>query len=242
MMDEAALLGESHLLWPSAAETAAPLAGSQFDYQLARRIAGGDMQAFEEFYGRYQRRVYTLCLRMTNDVAEAEDLTQEIFIHVYRKIGSFRGESTMMTWLHRVTVNKVLMHFRKSSVRHERTTKDDVLPEPKVKDAETRSQALAVDRLALDKAVAQLPPGYRAVFLLHDVEGYEHAEIARLCGIAIGTSKSQLHKARMKLRELLKAEFQPQPNNPSEAASVKSEELKAVDDGMVNVKGARQSA
>jgi RNA polymerase sigma-70 factor (ECF subfamily) len=204
------VFSESQLAWAKAPNTAVPLAGSGFDYQLARRIAGGDMQAFEELYQRYHRRVFSLCLRMTNNFAEAEDLTQEIFIHVHRKIGGFRGESTMMTWLHRVSVNKVLMHFRKSSVRLERTTKDDALPEPKVKDAETRSQMLAVNRLALRSAIAQLSPGYRVVFILHEIEGYEHEEIARICGTAVGTSKSQLHKARMRLRQLLKQELQPQ--------------------------------
>jgi RNA polymerase sigma-70 factor (ECF subfamily) len=162
------------------------------------------MQAFEELYGRYHRRVYALCLRMTNNIAEAEDLAQEVFIHVYRKIGSFRGESAMMTWLHRVTVNKVLMHFRKNAVRRERMTLDGESPEPVAKSGETPTHMLAVDRIALDRAIAQLPPGYRAVFILHDVEGYEHAEIARICGTAVGTSKSQLHKARKKLVELLK--------------------------------------
>jgi RNA polymerase sigma-70 factor (ECF subfamily) len=204
MTSQAITLDEGQPVWSSVAKESAPGDASQFDYQLARRVAGGDMQAFEELYNRYHRRVYTLCLRMTNDVAEAEDLAQEIFIHVYRKIGSFRGESTMMTWLHRVTVNKVLMHFRKNSVRRERTTNDGESPEPVVKGAETPSQTLAVDRIALDRAIAQLPPGYRAAFILHDVEGYEHAEIARICGTAVGTSKSQLHKARKKLYELLK--------------------------------------
>ena len=185
-------------------ESTAPTGVSEFDFQLASRIANGDMQAFEELYNRYHRRVYNLCLRMTNDVSEAEDLAQEIFIHVYRKIGSFRGESAMMTWLHRVTVNKVLMHFRKNSVRRERMTEDGEAPEPVVKNAETPGQTQAVDRIALDRAIAQLPPGYRAVFILHDVEGYEHTEIARICGTAVGTSKSQLHKARRKLYELLK--------------------------------------
>ncbi|HEV7844004.1 MAG TPA: sigma-70 family RNA polymerase sigma factor, partial [Pyrinomonadaceae bacterium] len=104
----AAVHGESHPMWSSSTAIATSREASNGEYELARRIAGGDMQAFEELYQRYHRRVYSLCLRMTNQAAEAEDLTQEIFIHVYRKIGSFRGESAMMTWLHRVTVNKVL--------------------------------------------------------------------------------------------------------------------------------------
>jgi RNA polymerase sigma-70 factor (ECF subfamily) len=207
-MDQAVTLSESHILWSGATQTALPLEASQYDYQLACRIAGGDMHAFEEFYQRYHRRVYTLILRMMRNQTEAEDLTQEIFLHVYKKIGSFRGESSMMTWLHRVTVNQVLMHLRKSGVRREKTTEDGEVPEPKVNNAPVPGQLMALDRLALDKAIAQLPPGYRAVFILHDVEGYEHAEIARMLGGCVGTSKSQLHKARKKLRELLKHEFQ----------------------------------
>jgi RNA polymerase sigma-70 factor, ECF subfamily len=205
LMSQAIILDEVHPLWTGVAKGPEPLEASLYDYRLAQRIAGGDMQAFEELYDRYHRRVYTLCLRMTGNQTEAEDLAQEIFIHVYRKIGSFRGESMMMTWLHRVTVNKVLMHFRKNSVRRELMTETGDAPEPKAQAADIPSQTLAVNRIALDRAISQLPPGYRAVFLLHDVEGYEHAEIARICGTATGTSKSQLHKARKKLHELLKS-------------------------------------
>ncbi|HEV7860437.1 MAG TPA: RNA polymerase sigma factor [Pyrinomonadaceae bacterium] len=221
-MDQAATLSNSQLVWSHATETALPPDASAYDYQLACRIADGDMHAFEEFYQRYHRRVYTLCLRMMRNQTEAEDLTQEIFLHVYRKIGSFRGESTMMTWLHRVTVNQVLMHLRKSGVRREKTTEDGVVPEPKVNNAPIPGQMMALDRLVLDKAIAQLPPGYRAVFILHDVEGYEHAEIARMLGGCVGTSKSQLHKARKKLRELLKHDFQLPEQKLSENSSPSS--------------------
>ena len=204
MMNQATTLDEAHPAWPDAIETSRPIEASHFDYQLAQRIAGGDMQAFAELYERYHRRVYSLCVRMTNNAAEAEDLTQEIFIHVHRKIGSFRGESAMSTWLHRVTVNKVLMHFRRNSVRRERTTADGEPPEPGTAPSKLHQPEPVLDRLALERAIAQLPAGYRAVFILHDVEGYEHAEVARICGNSIGTSKSQLHKARKKLSELLK--------------------------------------
>jgi RNA polymerase sigma-70 factor, ECF subfamily len=202
-MNEAMALGQAHLTWSRDDERAAAVDVSDFDYRLAQRVASGDMLAFEEFYERYHRRVYALCLRMTGNTAEAEDLTQEVFIHVYRKIGSFRGDSTLMTWLHRVTVNRTLMHFRKSAVRRERTTEDGATPEPEVRLAERLGQVPAVDRLMLEKAVTQLAPGYRAVFILHDVEGYEHSEIARSLGISTGTSKSQLHKARLRLRQLI---------------------------------------
>ncbi|HMF57700.1 MAG TPA: RNA polymerase sigma factor [Pyrinomonadaceae bacterium] len=206
-MNNSTTLREPLLAWPGAGVRPAPTEASQFDYRLARRIAGGDMQAFEEFYERHRRRVYTLCLRMTGNVAEAEDLAQEVFIHIYHKIGSFRGESSMTTWLHRVTVNKVLMHFRKSSVKREKITEDGESPEPIITGEEFPRQALTVDRITLDRAIAQLPTGYRTVFILHDVEGYEHSEIARMRGISVGTSKSQLHKARMRLRQLLKRDY-----------------------------------
>jgi RNA polymerase sigma-70 factor (ECF subfamily) len=177
------------------------------DHQLAKSAAAGDMVAFEELYRRHNRRVYALCLRMTRSVEEAEDLTQEAFIQLYRKIGSFRGDSAFSTWLHRLTVNQVLMHFRKRSVKLERTTEEGETPEQTVKGTENPNQMPVIDRIALDRAIAQLPPGYRTVFLLHDVEGHEHEEVARILNIAVGTSKSQLHKARMKLRSLLKQQI-----------------------------------
>ncbi|MGB7923260.1 MAG: RNA polymerase sigma factor [Pyrinomonadaceae bacterium] len=174
------------------------------DHALAQASAGGDMQAFEEIYQRHNRRVYSLCLRMTQNVSEAEDLAQEVFIQLFRKIGSFRGESAFTTWLHRMTVNQVLMHFRKRSVKLEQTTEEGETPIQIVRGTENPNHMPVVDRIALDRAIAQLPPGYRTVFVLHDVEGHEHEEIARMLGCSVGTSKSQLHKARMKLRKLLK--------------------------------------
>ena len=173
------------------------------DKTLARKAAEGNIQAFEELYRRHNRRVYSLCLRMTQNVTEAEDLAQEAFIQLFRKIGSFRGDSAFTTWLHRLTVNQVLMHFRKRKVRDEKTTDDGETPEQVVLGTENPTRMPVMDRIALDKAMAQLPPGYRAVFILHDVEGHEHAEIGRMLGCSVGTSKSQLHKARMKLRRLL---------------------------------------
>jgi RNA polymerase sigma-70 factor (ECF subfamily) len=176
------------------------------DHALARLAAEGDMPSFEQLYTRHNRRVYSLCLRMTGNVPEAEDLAQEVFIQLFRKIGSFRGESAFTTWLHRMTVNQVLMHFRKKGVRLEQTTDDGDVPMQIVKGTEDARRMPVVDRIALDKAIAKLPPGYRTVFLLHDVEGHEHEEIARLLGCSVGTSKSQLHKARMKLRHLLRVQ------------------------------------
>jgi RNA polymerase sigma-70 factor, ECF subfamily len=173
------------------------------DFDLAQAAARGDMEAFEALYERYYRRVYSLCLRMVANVTEAEDLTQEVFIQLIRKLGSFRGESAFTTWLHRLTVNHVLMHFRKRGVRLEKTTDEGDVPEQAEVGSDRPQTMPVIDRIALDKAIAQLPPGYRSVFLLHDVEGYEHEEVADMLGCSVGTSKSQLHKARMRLRQLL---------------------------------------
>jgi RNA polymerase sigma-70 factor (ECF subfamily) len=180
------------------------------DYSLTQRSAQGDVFAFEELYARHNRRVFSLCLRMTGSVPEAEDLAQEVFIQLFRKIGSFRGESAFTTWLHRLTVNQVLMHFRKRGVKMEQTTDDGETPVQIVKGTEDPARMPVVDRIALDAAVVQLPPGYRTVFVLHDVEGHEHEEIARMLGCSVGTSKSQLHKARMKLRVLLRQQNSPE--------------------------------
>jgi RNA polymerase sigma-70 factor, ECF subfamily len=174
-----------------------------FDYLLAQKAAHGDTESFESLYQRHNRRVYSLCLRMTANIAEAEDLTQEVFIQLFRKIGSFRGDSAFTTWLHRLTVNQVLMHFRKRGVKLEQTSEDGETPHPVVNGTANPNAMPVVDKIALEKAVDKLPPGYRTVFILHDVEGHEHEEIARMLGCSVGTSKSQLHKARMKLRTLL---------------------------------------
>jgi RNA polymerase sigma-70 factor (ECF subfamily) len=173
------------------------------DYELAQASAHGDMQAFETIYKRHHRRVYSLCLRMVANATEAEDLTQEVFIQLFRKIGSFRGESAFTTWLHRLTVNHVLMHFRKRGVRLEKTTEEGEIGEIQDFLQAGAERPRFVDRIALDKAISELPPGYRTVFVLHDVEGFEHEEVANMLGVSVGTSKSQLHKARMRLRELL---------------------------------------
>lgn len=174
------------------------------DVELAQRSAEGDTSAFEELYRRHFRRVYLLTLRMMGNPTEAEDMTQEVFVHLFNKIGSFRGESAFTTWLHRLSVNQVLMHFRKRSTRSEKTTEEGETPIQIVQGTENPNAMPVVDRISLERAIQQLPPGYRTVFVLHDVEGYEHDEIARMMGVAEGTSKSQLHKARLKLRQLIK--------------------------------------
>jgi RNA polymerase sigma-70 factor (ECF subfamily) len=175
----------------------------QSDAGISQALSGDKMSGFEDLYRTHYRRVYSICLRMTGSVAEAEDLTQEVFIQLHRKLGSFRGEAAFTTWLHRLTVNQVLMHFRKRSVRSELTTDDGEIPDSVDPDTVNPEAMPIVDRIGLEIAISQLPPGYRAVFVLHDVEGYEHEEIARILGCSAGTSKSQLHKARLKLRRLL---------------------------------------
>lgn len=174
----------------------------------------GDLPSFEELFKLHHGKVYALCLRMTGSTAEAEDLTQEVFVLVFRKLDTFRGESAFTTWLHRLTVNHVLMHFRKNRGRKEQLTEDGDLPEHVTKGRNVLGSFPILDRLALDEAIVQLAPGYRAVFILHDVEGLEHSEIANILGCSVGTSKSQLHKARMKLRLLLR-----QPTRPRQIAT-----------------------
>ena len=173
----------------------------------------GSAEAFEILYHAHKRRIYSLCLRMTGNTAEAEDLTQEAFLQLFRKIGTFRGESAFSTWMHRLAVNIVLMRLRKKGLV---TSSWDEPADPDYEGSRTRdfgSEDLAltgsVDRIVLENAIQALPPGYRMIFFLHDVEGYEHQEIAGMMGCSVGNSKSQLHKARMKLRELLQKKRLP---------------------------------
>jgi len=199
-----------------------PIAGEAKAIEAAKR---GDGEAFARLYDLHKRRVYTLCLRMLGNVSAAEDMTQNAFLHLFRKIESFRGESAFSTWLHRLTVNLVLMQLRKRGlnlVSLEETINPSDEDTPR-RDFGSRDQVLAgsVDRVALERAVAALPPGYRMVFVLHDVEGYEHNEIASMLDCSIGNSKSQLHKARLRLRELLRNPSQlpqsPLPSAPAES-------------------------
>ncbi len=183
------------------------------DYELTQASSKGDMIAFEEVYNRHHRRVYAICLRMLKNTNEAEDLTQDVFIQLHRKIGSFRGDSAFTTWLHRLTVNQVLMHFRKRTVKFEKTTEEGDTPVQIVLGSEKPGKMPVVDKIAIQNAIAQLPNGYRNVFILHDVEGFEHEEVARILGCSVGTSKSQLHKARLKLRKLLKRKAPPRLAN-----------------------------
>lgn len=170
----------------------------------------GDADAFEVLYALHKRRVYSLCLRMTGNPTSAEDLTQEAFLQLFRKIATFRGESAFSTWLHRLSVNVVLMQLRKKGlpvVSLEETMEPQQEDGPRFEPgAEDPSLRGSVDRVHLERAIAELPAGYRSVFTLHDIEGYEHNEIAAMMGCSVGNSKSQLHKARLKMRELLQAQ------------------------------------
>jgi RNA polymerase sigma-70 factor, ECF subfamily len=176
--------------------------------EAIRLAQQGDAAAFERLYRLHSRRVYSLCLRMVGNTAEAEDLTQEAFLQLFRKIATFRGESAFSTWLHRLAVNVVLMKLRKKSGTE---TSLEEVTEPDEESGGPRRDfggpdltlSGSIDRLNLQRAVEQLPPGYKAVFVLHDMQGYEHNEIAKIMNCSIGNSKSQLHKARMRLRELL---------------------------------------
>jgi RNA polymerase sigma-70 factor (ECF subfamily) len=155
--------------------------------------------------------VYTLCLRITKNSAEAEDLTQEVFLQLFRKVATFRGDSAFSTWLHRVAVNVALMNLRKKSLPmasepHGSESGEGARTEIGATDY---SLAASIDRILLERSAERLPPGYRVIFLLHDVEGYEHKEIARMMRCSVGNSKSQLHKARRKLRSHLQTRSAP---------------------------------
>jgi RNA polymerase sigma-70 factor, ECF subfamily len=175
--------------------------------QVIQRAREGDRTAFEYLYRLHSRRVYAVCLRMLADPTEAEDLTQEAFLLLFRKIHTFRGESAFSTWLHRLVVNLVLMHLRKKSppiVSIEATPDPDDDTSPNI-DMGAPDLLLegSIDRINLERCIGQLPAGCRTMFVLHDVQGYEHREIAEMLGRSVGDSKSQLHKARTRLRELL---------------------------------------
>src|SRR6266853_3648069 len=176
--------------------------------EAIRLAQQGDAAAFEFIYKDYCGRVYALCLRMLHDPAEAEDLVQEVFIQLFRKIYTYRGESAFSTWLHRLTANLVLMHLRRkkpisislddidgSDEGDDRPQKEIGAPDPQLTGL--------IDRVTLQSAIEQLPRGYREIFTLYDVQGYDHREIAKILGRSVGNSKSQLHKARKRLRELL---------------------------------------
>jgi len=200
---------------PTATETAGHEANrrtnlpSSGEAEILASAQAGDHSAFAQLYSLHKRRIYSLCLRMVGNVAEAEDLTQEAFLQLHRKIATFRGDSAFSTWLHRLTINVVLMHLRKKGLS---LVSMDEAMEPAPEGNPGRSFGApdltlsgSIDRLTLERAVGDLPAGYRLIFVLHDIEGYEHNEIASMLDCSIGNSKSQLHKARLKLRDALRS-------------------------------------
>ncbi len=195
--------------------------------EAIRLAQAGDAVAFEFLYELHSRRVYALCLRMVSNPSDAEDLMQEAFLQLFRKIGTFRSESAFSTWLHRMTVNVVLMRLRKKSLPvaslEEATEPDEDGGGPR-KDIGAPDLRLsgAVDRVNLERSIDRLPPGYRTVFVLHDVQGYEHNEIAGIMGCSVGNSKSQLHKARTRLRDLLQEEIREQARQVRHAAKTQT--------------------
>ena len=177
--------------------------------ELVRKAQQGDEASFEQLYETHKRRVFSLCLRMIGDPSRAEDFSQQAFLQLFRKIGSFRGQSAFSTWLHRLVVNVVLMHLRKKGLDVVPLEETDSSREERPREeygSVDRHLAGSVDRITLQRAIDGLPPGYRRIFVLHDVEGFEHNEIARMTKCSVGNSKSQLHKARLKLRESLRRE------------------------------------
>jgi RNA polymerase sigma-70 factor (ECF subfamily) len=185
--------------------------GDSPEMEAIRLAQQGDAQAFEHLYKLHSKRVFNLCLRMVGDRDEAEDLAQEAFLQLFRKIHTFRGESAFSTWLHRLAFNVVLMRLRKKRIvessLEEMTEPNEDRDKPRREfGAQDAILSGAVDRVVLERAVQQLAAGYRSVFILHDVWGYEHQQIAQILECSVGNSKSQLHKARFRLRKILQTE------------------------------------
>ena len=178
--------------------------GSFLDPMICRAQAG-DAEAFERIYRFHARRVYSLCLHLLHDPVEAEDFAQEVFLQLFRKIHTFRGEAAFSSWLYRLSANVVFVSFRKKKLPMqslEVLDGPDETPEREIGVADRWLSGL-FDRINLEAAIAGLLTGYKEMLILHDVEGYEHYEIAKLLGCSVGNSKSQLHKARKRLRKAL---------------------------------------
>jgi RNA polymerase sigma-70 factor (ECF subfamily) len=188
---------------PASRSTAS--AGREDDRALVDRCLQGDLGAFEELYRAHAGRLFSLTCRMVGNHSDAEDLLQEVFLAAHRKLDTFRGDSALGTWLYRLATNLCLDYLRSRATRSSQVT-DSLDDEPWIADAGSRRLAdQTVSKMDLERALAMLPEGSRAAFVLHDIEGLEHQEVAEVLGIAEGTSKSQVHKARMRLRALLSA-------------------------------------
>jgi RNA polymerase sigma-70 factor (ECF subfamily) len=174
------------------------------ELQLVERCRRGELGAFEDLYRQHSGRLFSLAVRMLGNQADAEDQLQEIFLSAHRKLESFRGESALGTWLYRLAMNQLLDYVRSRAARSGQLT-DGLDDATLLADATGHRLAdRAIERIDLERALAELPDGCRAAFLLHDVEGLEHKEVSDVLGIAEGTSKSQVHKARLRLRGLLR--------------------------------------
>jgi RNA polymerase sigma-70 factor, ECF subfamily len=179
--------------------------------EAIRLAQQGNASAFACIYRLHSRRAYTLCFRMVGNSAEADDLTQDVFLQVFRKIQTFRGEAAFSTWLHRLAVNVVLMRLRKkklaqTSLEEATEPNEEIGKPPKEFGGPDPRLTGLVDRVNINRALGHLPPGYRLIFILHDIQGYEHKEIAEILDCSVGNSKSQLHKARMRLRQKLRGD------------------------------------
>jgi RNA polymerase sigma-70 factor (ECF subfamily) len=208
---------------------------TESERSLVQRAQTGDEQAFATLFQSHKKRVYSVCLLMTKDIAEAEDLTQEAFLQVFRSVGSFRGDSAFSTWLYRVAVNTVLMKLRRRKCAPMVSLDEPVSAESPslrrdVGKADPRLSGV-IDRIALRRAMQELPEGCRQIFALHEVEGYQHHEIAKMLDCSVGNSKSQLHKAKMKMRDLLfpKRRVLRSPANYASGISSLNKPRKAID-------------
>jgi RNA polymerase sigma-70 factor, ECF subfamily len=190
----------------SAFERARPERDDWSEREAIRRAQHGEADGFEHIYQSYSRRVYALCLRMVGNTAEAEDLTQEAFVTVLRKIQTFRGESAFSTWLHRIAVNLVLMRVRKKTlpkISREILNARDIGGPTQELSGPDLHLAGSIDRVHLERAIGRLAPCHKVVVELHDIQGYKHKEIAQIMDWSVGNSKAHLHRARRRLRELL---------------------------------------
>jgi RNA polymerase sigma-70 factor (ECF subfamily) len=198
---------------------------SAADLELLERAQEGDPEAFAALFHAHKVKIYSICLRMTNNTAQAEDLTQDAFLQVFRKLSTFRGNSALSTWLYRIAVNTVLMHYRKkplSQVSLDEPSSQDskrVRREYGIRDGRLVG---SVDRITLARAIKDLPAGSRKIFLLHEVEGYAHPEIAKMLDCSVGNSKSQLHKAKLRIREDLGDTGKIRSEVPAVASAVAS--------------------
>jgi len=215
---------------------------SATDLELVKRAQQGDAEAFAALYHAHKLRIYSICLHMTNNTARAEDLTQDTFLQVFRKLNTFKGNSALTTWLYRITVNTVLMQFRKKVLKlvslDQPPSYDTKMGPCHYGSLDGRLSGL-VDRITLTRAIKDLPDGYRTIFLLHEVDGYEHQEIAKLLNCCVGNSKSQLYKAKLRIREFLAKPAKSEdvtvrlPKVVQEEASTRLRKMESVDIAMI---------